>query len=424
MKFAFITPRYGADIVGGAEHACRLLAEQLARRHEVDVLTTTSHDPSTWNNEYSEGADRVRGALVRRFAVTAQRDRGAFAELSRALREGPRARPDELAWVRQAGPWSAGLIEHLRRQSRAYDVLVFFGLCHPLTVFGLDIAPERSIVFPYALRRGELRFDLWAELLASAGAVAYCSASERRLVRAYVGSTPQSEDVIGIGVDTPPRQTYPRHQQDPADDITTDDAGDDDLDESPLDEGYLGGRGVPFRRRHRLFESFALYGGRVEPDSGCEEMLEYFDAFSAQADDMDLVLMGVKMISVPDHRHVRLAGVLPGRERMTAYEAASVTIAPGSDDLLSQSLLESLAVGTPVLASARNAAAVDHCRRANAGLYYANRAEFVEALNALRAPELRERMGENGRRYVRHHHQWDAVLGRFERLVSKVRRTA
>jgi glycosyltransferase involved in cell wall biosynthesis len=109
---------------------------------------------------------------------------------------------------------------------------------------------------------------------------------------------------------------------------------------------------------------------------------------------------------------------------MTAYEAAAVTIAPASDDLLSQSLLESLAVGTPVLANASNEAAVEHCRRANAGLYYSNREEFVGALAELQTPALRERMGENGRRYIKHHHQWDAVLGRFERLVGRVRRTS
>jgi glycosyltransferase involved in cell wall biosynthesis len=133
--------------------------------------------------------------------------------------------------------------------------------------------------------------------------------------------------------------------------------------------------------------------------------------------------MGVKLMTIPEAPYLRMAGVLLDRERMTAYEAATVTIAPATDDLLSQTLLESLAVGTPVLANAHNEAAVEHCRRANAGLYYSNREEFVGALSVLCAPALRERMGENGRRYIRHHHQWDAVMGRFERLIGRVRRT-
>jgi len=421
VKFAFITPRYGAEFSAGAEHACRLLAEQIAKRHDVDVLTTTSRDAATWKNEYSEGSDRVRGAFVRRFAVGTMPERSAFAELSRRLREGPRSRPDELSWLRHVGPWSSGLLEHIKRQHRSYDALVFFGLWHPLTVSGLEIAPERSVVFPHLHLRPELRFDLWADVLTIPRAVGYFSNSERRLVHSYVGVAPQYEEVIGIGVDPPPQQTYPRHQQDPADVITTDD--DSATDEDALDGSYLSGRGVPFRRRHRLYDNFALYGGRVEPHNGCEEMLEYFDSFAAsRTDDMGLVLMGVKMMTVPDAPYLRLAGVLPDRERMTAYEAAAVTIAPDADDLLSQSLLESLAVGTPVLANASNEAAVEHCRRANAGLYYSNREEFVGALTVLRTPALRERMGENGRRYIRHHHQWDAVIGRFERLVGKVRR--
>ena len=107
---------------------------------------------------------------------------------------------------------------------------------------------------------------------------------------------------------------------------------------------------------------------------------------------------------------------------MIAYEAADVTIAPSADDLLSQPLLESLAVGTPVLASACNAAAVEHCKRANAGLFYSNRDEFVEALRLLMTnTRLRHRLGENGRTYVRQHFRWEAVLGRFDRLVAKAR---
>ena len=72
MKFAFITPRYGAEFSAGAEHACRLLAEQIAKRHDVEVLTTTARDSATWKSEYSEGSDRIRGAL--RAAVRRQRD--------------------------------------------------------------------------------------------------------------------------------------------------------------------------------------------------------------------------------------------------------------------------------------------------------------------------------------------------------------
>ena len=419
MKFAFVTSRYGADIASGPEHACRALAEQVSARHDVDVLTTCARDPRTWRNEYSEGTDRVRGALVRRFPVSQPRDEQSFKQFSDRILSGPRTRADELDWVRRSGPWSSGLIEFLRRQHKSYDVLVFFSLCNPLTVEGASIAPERSIVFPYLILHPALRLDICAEVIGSVRGVGWVSSAERQLLRGYVRATPHYEELVGIGIDPSPEQSYPRHQQDPADAVVDDDVAASDSVEQ---ETYLTGRGIPFRRRHRLYGPFALYAGRVEPDNGCEEMLEYFDTFAAADGDTTLALMGVKMVKVPDERYIRLAGVLPERQRMIAYEAADVTIAPGTDDLLSQPLLESLAVGTPVLASASNRAAVEHCRRANGGLFYANREEFVEALRLLMTNNrLRTRLGENGRTYVRQHFRWDAVLGRFDRLVARAR---
>lgn len=419
MKFAFVTSRYGADIASGPEHACRVLAEQVSERHDVDVLTTCARNPSTWRNVYSEGTDRVRGALVRRFPVSQARDEQSFKPFSDRVLAGPRGRADEMDWLRRSGPWSSGLIDFIRRQHKSYDVLVFFSLCSPLTVEGAPIAPERSVVFPYLLLHPALRFDVCADVIASVRGVGLVSGAERRLLRGYVRATPQHEELVGIGIDPSPEQSYPRHQQDPADVVIDDELAAPDSVEQ---ENYLTGRGVPFRRRHRLYGPFALYGGRVEPDNGCEEMLEYFDTFAASDGDTTLALMGVKMIKVPDEPYIRLAGVLPERQRMIAYEAADVTIAPCTDDLVSQPLLESLAVGTPVLASTSNGAAVEHCRRANGGLFYANREEFVEALRLLMTNDrLRTRLGENGRTYVRQNFRWEAVLGRFDRLVSRAR---
>ena len=421
MKFAFITPRYGADIATGAEHACRLLAEQVSERHDVDVLTTCARDARTWANEYSEGSDRVRGALVRRFSVSQPRDAQGLQQLGERLMTTPHSRGDELDWIRRAGPWSPGLIDYIRRQHRNYDALVFFSLCNAVTIGGIEVAPDRSVLFPHLQVKPELRLGLFRHVLSTARGIGFLSGVERRLLRSYFRITPPQEEMVGIGIDPSPEQSYPRHQQDPADTVADEDAPPVEP-ESDAEIEYLAGRGIPFRRRHRLYGRLALYGGRVEPDNGSEEMLEYFDSFASGDGGTALVLMGVKMMKVPDERYIRMAGVLPERERMIAYEAADVTIAPAADDLLAQPLLESMAVGTPVLASASNEAAVEHCRRANAGLYYANREEFVEALRLVMTNDkLRERLGENGRSYIRQHFRWEAVLGRFDRLIAKVR---
>jgi len=60
---------------------------------------------------------------------------------------------------------------------------VFFGLWHPLTVQGLEIAPQRSVLFPYVQLQDALRFDLWADVLLAPRALGYFSDAERRLVQ-------------------------------------------------------------------------------------------------------------------------------------------------------------------------------------------------------------------------------------------------
>lgn len=419
MKLAFVTPRYGADVPAGAEHACRLLAEHVSGRHQVEVLTTTACDPQTWRNEFSEGTDRVRGVLVRRFAVNQPHDAEAFRRLTIEMAGMPHGREDEREWCRQLGPNAPGLIDHLKRHQRSYDAVLFFSLYHATTVFGIAAAPERSILFPYVQPDPVLRYGIWNDVFRAVRAVGYISSSERTVVRSYL-RVPVEDEFVGIGIDIPTQQSYPRHQQDPMDEPQSEDdsAPAADTDEEPA---YLAGRGVLFRRRHRLYGPFVLYAGRVQPDNGTEEMLEYFDTYASGNGDTPLVLMGVKLMTVPDPRNVRLAGILPERERMMAYEAAEVTLAPESTDLNAISVLESFAVGTPVLASMRNPAAVDHCRRGGGGLFYANRDEFVEAIRLLLGdPRLRQRLGESGRRYVKQHYRWDAVMGRFERLVNRV----
>ena len=169
-----------------------------------------------------------------------------------------------------------------------------------------------------------------------------------------------------------------------------------------------------FRRRHRLHGPIALYGGRIDPGKGCEELIEYFSSYVKEGGDATLALMGVKLMALPEEPFIRFAGLLSDRERLQALEAATVVVCPSPYESLSLLALEALSVGTPVLANARSAVLVEHCVRSNGGLYYADRDEFVECLKLLVGDErLRAALGRNGRDYVRR----QLPLGRRARQV-------
>ena len=62
-KVVFVTPRYGTQVMGGAETAARQLAEHL-RAHtawQAEVHTTCALDPHTWADELPRGRRRSTG---------------------------------------------------------------------------------------------------------------------------------------------------------------------------------------------------------------------------------------------------------------------------------------------------------------------------------------------------------------------------
>jgi glycosyltransferase involved in cell wall biosynthesis len=232
--------------------------------------------------------------------------------------------------------------------------------------------------------------------------------SERFALRALV------EDVVGCGVDVP-ESRFSGTESAP----TLAPVLPSSIETLPA---HIEGPANAFRRRHRLHEPFALYGGRIDPGKGCEELLEYFQAFLAEGGDATLLLMGVKLMPLPDDPHVRFAGTLPDEERLYALEAATVVVVPSPHESLSLLALEAFAVGTPVLANARSEVLVDHCRRSNAGLFYEDRWEFIEALKLLmRDGALRTAMGIHGRAYVNRNYRWDIILSKYERMMTRLR---
>lgn len=426
MKLAFVSPRYGAELTHGPEHACRLLAEQLSVRHDIDVLTTSLPDPTTGKAVMPEGADRMRGVLIRRFASTPGDRPDTLLQLTRQLTRGPHSQEDEIEWVRHAGPTSPGLTEYLRRHHRNYDALVFFSAVHATTLHNIDIAPERTILFPWLRQQPALRLGVVQRTLASATALGLMARAERKLVALYSPQPAAPQEVVGIGVLGAPLLTYPRLSRDTESDTPAEPESEETA--SPTVEWpkpHLTGQGSLFRRRHRLMDGpIVLHGGSIERDSGCEEMIEYFDGYVAGGGQGTLVLMGVKLMKLPQEPYLHTAGVLPSRDRMAAFEAADVTMAPRGDDLSAETVLESFAAGTPVLAAATNEAAVELCTRANAGLYYANREEFIEALSLLTGDSrLRAKLGANGSEFIEQHCRWDHVIGRFDKLLSRLKKS-
>ncbi len=389
MKIAFIVQRYGLEILGGSEYHCRLIAERMAHHHDVDVLTTCARDYITWANEYPEGATRINHVNVRRFPNARSRDIESFNRYSDWIFHNPHTRDDEMSWLEQQGPWCPALLDYLSENAGRYDALIFFTYLYSPTVLGMQIAPERSILAPTAHNEPAIGLGIYKELFRRPAAIAFNTEVEKAFLKSSFEFSTVAEETVGCGVDLldDPSRTQ----------------------RSPL-------RGFPDR-------PFLLYGGRIDAGKGCAELIEYFNEYKEQGGTADLVLMGAKLMPLPAVPWVMYAGMLSESERLQALGAATIVVVPSPLESLSLLALEAMAVGTPVLCNARAEVLVDHCRRSNAGLFYANRDEFIECANLLLADRrLRERMGRNGNAYVKNHYRWDVIMAKYDRLMAALPR--
>ncbi|HEX4566754.1 MAG TPA: hypothetical protein VH138_08980 [Vicinamibacterales bacterium] len=309
MKIAFVVQRYGTEILGGSEYHCRLIAERLAARHSVDVLTTCAQDYITWKNEYPEGTDRIRGVTVRRFANARQRDIEAFNRYSEWIFTSTHTREDEMEWLKQQGPWCPALLEYLQRNQHQYDILIFFTYLYAPTVLGVRIAPQKTILVPTAHDEPAIHLEIYKEMFSAPAGVAYNTDVERRFLTTHFSVRAVEEETVGCGVDLPQAQVYQRdgdardtkdtkdtketretretrETKEPGDG-SEEDAPDQipDEEQPPSYRPHLAGRGVLFRRRHRLHGPIALYGGRIDPGKGCEELIEYFSTYVQDGGD-------------------------------------------------------------------------------------------------------------------------------------------
>ena len=426
MRLAFIVQRYGTEVLGGSEYHCRLIAERLAPQHDVEVLTTCAQDYITWRNEYPEGIDRIRGVTVRRFANQQMRDIAAFDRYSDWIFNNAHTRDDEMEWLKQQGPWSPALVSYLQANHQRYDVLIFFTYLYATTVVGVGLNPARSVLVPTAHDEPAIQLGIYKDVFSKPAAIMFNTDIERRFLKEQFEKLPPLEETVGVGVDLPQHQPYPRMP-----DAADDQAGDEKPANStaPADDAavrefpsHLTARGAVFRRRHRLYGPIALYGGRIDPGKGCEELIEYFSRYVQAGGDATLALMGVKLMALPEEPFIKFAGLLSDRERLQALEAATVVLCPSPYESLSLLALEALSVGTPILVNGRSPVLVEHCVRSNGGLYYSDGDEFVECLKLLvRDDQLRAEMGRNGREYVRRNYRWDVVLGKYERVFAKIK---
>lgn len=388
MRHAFVVPRYGTEVVGGAEQAARAIAERLVSRlgWTVEVLTTCARDALTWDDAYPAGHSVVNGVEVHRFPSSSGRHPG-FSSYSKRILFAPAAATEAEAehWIELQGPVSPGLVEAVR-QSEAESIAFYPYLYHP-TVSAIGSVADRAVLHPAAHDEAPLYLPVFDPVFAAPRGLVFHTEGEQRLVDRRFSIAERHQVVLGLGVDEPSVEPAGR-------------------------EVALGFEGRPY----------LCCLGRVDDLKGTALLAEYFAAYKARRPGpLALALVGQVAVKPIEHPDIVLTGLVDEAVKLDVLRGATALVSPSPYESFSIVLMEAWSAALPVVVNACCEATREHCEAAGGGLWFAGYAQFEAVLDRLLSdPGLRRRLGERGRRYVDANFRWPTVIDRYGAFVERV----
>jgi len=387
-RIALVPPRYGGEVVGGAELSLREVAHGLAARGwSVDVLTTCAQDHFTWANVFPAGVTTDGAVTIRRFPVvkdTPGHDRAVVEQM---------AHRGEMPTIVQQQRWMNDslrvpeLFHHLLDHAEDYRAIIVSPYMFWTSFACGQVAPGRTILRPCLHDEPYARFELFEPLFTGVAGLWFFTEPEAELASSLF-RLPASTEIVGDGVQVPPRY-------DPA----------------------------GFRAKFALGNRpFVLYGGRREGAKGWERLVDGFaNAVRKEDLDLSLVTFGGGEVNPPADVADRVIdlGFLSDADRDDAFAAARAYLQPSSLESFSRTVMEAWLAGTPVIANGASAVVRWHCERSDAGLVYDDDLELEQCLRFVaEAPDLAAALAKPGRDYVLDHYTWPVTLDRMEATLE------
>ncbi|HDD24641.1 MAG TPA: glycosyltransferase [Chloroflexi bacterium] len=387
VRLGIVVARYGPDVLGGAETFARGLAEHLPTdEFEVEVLTTCARDLVEWHNVYPPGLTYINDIPVVRFPVDhARRNTKRYWELMvKFTNHWPSTVDEEYEWIEQSAH-SPQLYAFLAEHGARYDFILFIPYIFGPTYYGIELFPEKSILWPCLHDEPFAHFLPTRLMMEACHGIMFTSEPERTLALHKIGVRNRGGRVVGFGLD----------------DFTADPER--------------------FRRKHNIHEPFILYAGRVEGMKNVPLLLDCFGVYKETHPNISLklLIMGTGTIPIPRHPDIVPLGFMTGQDKLDAFAAATIFCQPSELESFSIVIMESWLAGVPVLVHGDCDVTRYHVLRSNGGLYFTNEDEFAGAVDwFLEHPDLRRQMGQAGRAYVLREYNWDVVLDRFRAALN------
>lgn len=409
-KIAFIIIRYGAEVNGGAEVHCRMLAERLRPYYDVEVLTTTTKVFRDPDNDYPEGVDTVNGVTVRRFkpapidgehhgayrkkCKTARRIRlrlanmGLLGLISSLHPAWTMSLESEKRYYESQEDHTPQMLEFIEQHKDEYAAFIFMNFYFSQPVLGCTIAPEKTILIPLVHPDKPLYYSINAPMFTRVRHIAFNTAAERRLCSRAFGTSLAPNSLVGCGIEEAPEAEW-----------------------------------STVKAKYGLPDQYVLYLGRITPSKTTKVIPDFLRYKKEHGGDVKLVMVGGTELDIKrsDSPDIIFTGYVSDEEKSSIIRHATVMVNPSRMESLSLLMLEAMQNRVPLLVNGRSRVMKDHCKSSGAAFWYNNSRDFRHKLHRLLSdPELRRTMSEKGPAYVREHYDWDVIIPKLRALIESL----
>ena len=391
MKLLYVVQRYGDDIVGGSEAACRQFAEALTKAgHEVEVLTSCARSYVDWEDSYEPGTSNINGVIVHRLPVLEKRLPERFGPTDMWLMS-EQSSPllfEQERWALLMGPSIRDLRTWLIANSDRFDAAIFMTYLYCTATRGIPaLAGRLPVIFqPTAHDEPSLRVPIFESIFRLPDYFVFFTPEERQVVQERFNIEAEGR-VLGIGIELDP----------PVSSVDT------------------------LRTRFDINDDpYLVYVGRLDPNKGVLQLCNFFIELKKQfPGSLKLVLAGDLLVDLPQHPDIIVTGFLDEADKHAIIAGSLALVQSSFFESFSIVLCEAWVQKRPALVQGASTVLRGQAMRSSGAIPYEGYAEFEQAvMMLLENPSLADELGGNGRKYVEDTYEWAHVLKGFEEALT------
>ncbi|MBO8478876.1 MAG: glycosyltransferase family 4 protein [Bacteroidetes bacterium] len=409
-KVAFVAVRYGKEINGGAEMHCRMLAERLAGKYAVEVITTCVNDYVTGGNQYAPGDEILNGVLIHRFPV-APSDSTPWEYWFRRSKPPRRLRHlmyririlrlfadifpvwtwrlhDDIEERKHHVFYSEEMNDFILAHKNSYKAIIALTADYGPFYFTAMLAGERMIGIPTMHNaRASFRVSL-TQAFPRISYMGFNTPEEEKLARNIFGKNLKDCGIISTGIDIPEPDDW-----------------------------------ESVKKRFSLPDRYIVYVGRIKR-AKVGKLLSYYRSYRRyeRKDIPALVMVGGSMEFIGLPEGVIFTGFVTDAQRRAILQHSSLLINSSKHESLSLVLLEALYDKVPALVNGHCNVLKGHAIRSGGAVkYYTNRFNFCRRLHEiLHDRDMREEMIRRGKAYITENYDWEVIMRRLEKAIELV----